>query len=271
MTMLEIKDLHASVDGKEILKGLNLSIKPGEVHAIMGPNGSGKSTLSQVLAGNDAYEVTSGSISYQGQDLLDMATEDRAREGVFLAFQYPVEIPGVSVTNFIKTAINGNRKAKGLEDMPASEMLKMIKEKADLLTERIRFRETGNNDNSSNYLMTIQSAITGFNLLEIKYNSLNKNITKRTIEPFAIYSTQGNWLLIAFCRLRKEFRVFRIDLIQELKLENTTFEPHNMSLERYFEICKEKYQNTPDIPLSLATFTFVLSIKKLFEFKYFYI
>lgn len=124
------------------------------------------------------------------------------------------------------------------------------KEKADLLTERIRFRETGNNDNSSNYLMTIQSAITGFNLLEIKYNSLNKNITKRTIEPFAIYSTQGNWLLIAFCRLRKEFRVFRIDLIQELKLENTTFEPHNMSLERYFEICKEKYQNTPDTPLS---------------------
>ena len=99
-------------------------------------------------------------------------------------------------------------------------------------------------------LMTIQSAITGFNLLEIKYNSLNKNITKRTIEPFAIYSTQGNWLLIAFCRLRKEFRVFRIDLIQELKLENTTFEPHNMSLERYFEICKEKYQNTPDTPLS---------------------
>lgn len=131
--MLEIKDLHASVEGKEILKGINLVVKPGEVHAIMGPNGAGKSTLASVVAGKDEFEVTQGSVELDGEDLADDAPEERAHKGVFLSFQYPVEIPGVTVTNFMKTAINESRKARGQEDMPANEMLKKIKEKAELL------------------------------------------------------------------------------------------------------------------------------------------
>jgi len=131
--MLKIKNLHASIEGKSILKGINLEIKAGEVHAIMGPNGSGKSTLAAVIAGKDEYEVTEGDIYFEGQDINELAPEDRAHKGVFLSFQYPVEIPGVSVTNFMKTAINETRKAKGLEDMPAKDMLKLIREKAELL------------------------------------------------------------------------------------------------------------------------------------------
>ncbi|WP_177761768.1 Fe-S cluster assembly ATPase SufC [Flavobacterium sp. I3-2] len=131
--MLTIKNLHASVEDKEILKGINLEVKAGEVHAIMGPNGAGKSTLSAVIAGNENFEVTEGEIILDGEDLGDLAPEERAHKGVFLSFQYPVEIPGVSVTNFMKTAINESRKAKGLEDMPANEMLKLIKEKSELL------------------------------------------------------------------------------------------------------------------------------------------
>ncbi|CAM3316252.1 Fe-S cluster assembly ATPase SufC [Flavobacterium longum] len=131
--MLSIKNLHASVEDKDILKGINLEVKAGEVHAIMGPNGSGKSTLSAVIAGNENYEVTEGSITLDGEDLADLAPEERAHKGVFLSFQYPVEIPGVSVTNFMKTAINESRKAKGLEEMPANEMLKLIREKSELL------------------------------------------------------------------------------------------------------------------------------------------
>ncbi len=131
--MLQIKNLHASVEDKEILKGINLEVNAGEVHAIMGPNGAGKSTLSAVIAGNENFEVTEGEIILDGEDLGDLAPEERAHKGVFLSFQYPVEIPGVSVTNFMKTAINESRKAKGLEDMPASEMLKLIKEKSELL------------------------------------------------------------------------------------------------------------------------------------------
>ena len=131
--MLSIKNLHASVEDKDILKGIDLEVKAGEVHAIMGPNGSGKSTLSAVIAGNENYEVTDGSIALDGEDLADLAPEERAHRGVFLSFQYPVEIPGVSVTNFMKTAINESRKAKGLEEMPANEMLKLIREKSELL------------------------------------------------------------------------------------------------------------------------------------------
>ena len=131
--MLTIKDLHASVEDKEILKGINLQVNPGEVHAIMGPNGSGKSTLSMVIAGHEDYEVSKGSIVFDGEDLAELDAEQRAHKGVFLSFQYPVEIPGVTVTNFIKTAINASRKAKGLEDMPAKEMLKSIREKAAML------------------------------------------------------------------------------------------------------------------------------------------
>lgn len=131
--MLQIKNLHASVDDKEILKGINLEVKAGEVHAIMGPNGAGKSTLSSVITGNDAFEVTQGEIILEGEELGELGPEERAHKGVFLSFQYPVEIPGVSVTNFMKTAINESRKAQGLEEMPAGEMLKKIKEKAELL------------------------------------------------------------------------------------------------------------------------------------------
>ncbi|MBR9870439.1 MAG: Fe-S cluster assembly ATPase SufC [Gammaproteobacteria bacterium] len=126
--MLSIKNLHASVEDKEILKGINLDIKPGEVHAIMGPNGSGKSTLSQVLAGNEAFEVTSGEVTLNGENLLDLAIEERAREGVFLAFQYPVEIPGVSNLQFLRTAVNAMRKHRGEEEMNAAEFMKQAKE-----------------------------------------------------------------------------------------------------------------------------------------------
>ncbi len=131
--MLSIKNLHASIEDKEILKGINLEIKAGEVHAIMGPNGSGKSTLSAVIAGNENYTVTEGAVYLEGEDLADLAPEERAHKGVFLSFQYPVEIPGVSVTNFMKTAINESRKANGKGDMPANEMLKLIREKSELL------------------------------------------------------------------------------------------------------------------------------------------
>ena len=131
--MLSIKNLHASIEDKEILKGINLEIKAGEVHAIMGPNGSGKSTLSSIIAGNTTYTVTAGQIFLEGEDISEFSVEDRAHKGVFLSFQYPVEIPGVSVTNFIKTAINETRKANGKEDMPANEMLKLIREKSELL------------------------------------------------------------------------------------------------------------------------------------------
>ncbi|MGI6218545.1 MAG: Fe-S cluster assembly ATPase SufC [Bacteroidaceae bacterium] len=127
--MLEIKNLHASIHGKEILKGINLTVKPGEVHAIMGPNGSGKSTLSNVLVGHPAYEVTEGSVLFYGKDLLALSPEDRSHEGLFLSFQYPVEIPGVSMTNFMRTAVNEHRKYKNLPPLNASEFLKLMKEK----------------------------------------------------------------------------------------------------------------------------------------------
>jgi Fe-S cluster assembly ATP-binding protein len=131
--MLKIKNLHASVDGKEILKGINLDIKAGEIHAIMGPNGSGKSTLASVISGKEEYEMTEGEIILHDEEISEMEADERAHKGVFLSFQYPVEIPGVSVTNFMKTAINESRKARGLEDMPAKDMLKLIREKSELL------------------------------------------------------------------------------------------------------------------------------------------
>lgn len=137
--MLTIENLNAKVEGKQILNGIDLDVKAGEVHAIMGPNGSGKSTLSSVIAGHQDYEVNQGTMLLEGEDLAELSPEERAHKGIFLSFQYPIEIPGVSVTNFIKTAINASRKAKGLEDMAANEMLKKIREKSSLLEIDSRF------------------------------------------------------------------------------------------------------------------------------------
>ena len=131
--LLEIRDLHAGIDGKEILKGVNLTIRHGEVHAVMGPNGAGKSTLSAVLAGRPDFKVTSGNIVYEGKDLLAMSPEERSRAGIFLSFQYPVEIPGVSITNFLKAAVSCRRKALGLEELSAGQFLKLLKEKMALV------------------------------------------------------------------------------------------------------------------------------------------
>ncbi|MFH1160266.1 MAG: Fe-S cluster assembly ATPase SufC [bacterium] len=131
--LLEIKNLRASINGKEILKGINLQVKEGEIHAIMGPNGTGKSTLAAVIAGREVFEVTRGEILYKGKDLFKLSVEERAREGIFLGFQYPVEIPGVSITNFMRTAVNEIRKYKGLDPLPAGEFLKMMEEKKKLV------------------------------------------------------------------------------------------------------------------------------------------
>ena len=131
--MLTIDNLHVSIEGKAILNGINLDVKAGEIHAIMGPNGSGKSTLSSAIAGNETYEVVKGNILFKGENILELAPEERAHRGIFLSFQYPIEIPGITVTNFIKTSINSNLKARGENEMPASKMLKKIREKAALL------------------------------------------------------------------------------------------------------------------------------------------
>jgi Fe-S cluster assembly ATP-binding protein len=127
--LIQIKDLKASIDNKEILKGLSLEVKPGEIHAIMGPNGSGKSTLANVLTGREIATVTAGTVTFEGKNLLEMSPEERAREGIFLSFQYPIEIPGVSMVNFMKTAINEQRKHRGLEPLSASEFLRQMREK----------------------------------------------------------------------------------------------------------------------------------------------
>ena len=149
MRLLEIRNLHAGVDGKEILRGLNLSIEPGEVHAIMGPNGSGKSTLAQVLAGRDTFTVTEGQVLYQGQDLLAMSPEERAVGGVFLAFQYPVEIPGVGNLYFLRTALNAIRRRRGLEELDAMDFLALAKEKLKLVEMDQKFMNRSVNEGFS--------------------------------------------------------------------------------------------------------------------------
>jgi len=147
--MLEVKDLHAEVDGKPILKGLNMTVNPGEVHAIMGPNGAGKSTLTNVLSGRPGYEVTAGSVIYQGKDLLELEPEERAGEGIFLAFQYPVEIPGVSNMAMLKASINSIRKYREQDEMPAGEFLKLIKEKAAYVEMKPEFLKRSVNEGFS--------------------------------------------------------------------------------------------------------------------------
>ena len=147
--LLEVKNLHAAIDGNEILKGINLTVNEGEVHAIMGPNGSGKSTLSAVLAGKDDYEITEGEVLFKGKNLFDLEPEERAAEGLFLAFQYPVEIPGVSNMNFLKTAINEIREYKGLEPLPAKDFIKLVKEKAKLVELDPKFLQRAVNEGFS--------------------------------------------------------------------------------------------------------------------------
>ena len=147
--MLKIKNLHAKVEGKDILKGINLEIKVGEVHAIMGPNGSGKSTLASVITGKEEYEMTEGEILFEKENLEDISPEERAHKGIFMSFQYPIEIPGITTTNFIKTAINETRKARGQNDMPAKDMLKMLREKCDLLDIDQKFLSRSINDGFS--------------------------------------------------------------------------------------------------------------------------
>ena len=147
--MLEIRNLHARVEGKEILNGINLTIGPGEVHVLMGPNGSGKSTLSNVLVGNPKYEVTEGSILFHGRDLLALSPEDRAHEGIFMSFQAPIEIPGVSMTNFLRAALNAKRKYFGLDPVPAADFLRMLKEKRKLVGLDAHFMSRGVNEGFS--------------------------------------------------------------------------------------------------------------------------
>jgi len=149
MSLLEIKNLHASIEGKEILRGIDLTVDSGEVHAIMGPNGSGKSTLAQVLAGRDEYEVTEGSVRFDGHDLLELGPEERAAEGVFMAFQYPVQIPGVSNAYFLKAALNAVRKHHGIPEMDAFEFMKMVKEKQELVEMDTSFLNRAVNENFS--------------------------------------------------------------------------------------------------------------------------
>jgi len=147
--MLEIRNLHANVEGHEILKGVDLTVRPGEIHSIMGPNGSGKSTLAQVLAGHDAFEVTEGSVTYEGKDLLELSPDERACAGLFLAFQYPVEIPGVTMSYFLRAALNAQRKARGLEELDAMDFLQLAKERAKLVDIEEKFLNRSINEGFS--------------------------------------------------------------------------------------------------------------------------
>ena len=191
--MLKINNLHAGVEGNEILNGINLEVNAGEVHAIMGPNGSGKSTLAAVIAGKEEFEVTEGSITFEGENLEDTAPEERAHKGIFLSFQYPVEIPGVSVTNFMKTAINESRKARGLEDMPANKMLKLIREKSELLEIDRKFLSRSLNEGFSGGEKK-RNEIFQMAMLEPKYSILDETDSGLDIDALRIVANGVNKL-----------------------------------------------------------------------------
>ncbi|TXK75813.1 Fe-S cluster assembly ATPase SufC [Mesonia sp. K4-1] len=191
--MLKIKNLHASVEGKEILKGINLEINAGEVHAIMGPNGSGKSTLASVIAGKEEYEQTEGEIILENEEISEMEADERAHKGLFLSFQYPVEIPGVSVTNFMKTAINETRKAQGLEDMPAKDMLKKIREKSELLEIDRKFLSRSLNEGFSGGEKK-RNEIFQMAMLEPKLSILDETDSGLDIDALRIVSNGVNKL-----------------------------------------------------------------------------
>ena len=191
--MLTIENLHAKVEGKHILKGIDLDVKAGEVHAIMGPNGSGKSTLSSVIAGHQDYEISQGTMLLEGEDLSEFAPEERAHKGIFLSFQYPVEIPGVSVTNFIKAAINASRKAKGLNDMAANEMLKKIREKSSLLEIDSRFLSRSLNEGFSGGEKK-RNEIFQMAMLEPKFSILDETDSGLDIDALKIVANGVNKL-----------------------------------------------------------------------------
>ena len=191
--MLKIKDLYASVDGKQILRGLNLEVKPGEVHAIMGPNGSGKSTLSQVLAGRENYTVDSGSIEWLGKDLLDVAVEDRARSGLFLAFQYPIEIPGVSNAYFLRTAVNAIRKEQGKPEMDAIDFLKVVKQEMAAVGMREEFLHRSVNEGFSGGEKK-RNEILQMSMLEPKLAILDETDSGLDIDALRIVSDGVNRL-----------------------------------------------------------------------------
>lgn len=191
--MLKIKELHASVDGKQILRGLSLEVKPGEVHAIMGPNGSGKSTLSQVLAGRDDYTVDSGSVEWLGQDLLDMAIEDRARSGLFLAFQYPIEIPGVSNAYFLRASLNAIRKEQGKPELDAIDFLKLVKEEMKVVGMREEFLYRSVNEGFSGGEKK-RNEVLQMSLLEPKLAILDETDSGLDIDALRVVSEGVNRL-----------------------------------------------------------------------------
>ncbi len=191
--MLQIKNLHASVEGLDILKGINLEVNAGEIHAIMGPNGSGKSTLASVLAGKEEYEVTEGSVLFNGEEILEMEPEDRAKEGIFLAFQYPMEIPGVSIANFIKTAVNEKRKHQGLDKMPAGDFLKSIRAKMSMLEINPKFIGRSLNEGFSGGEKK-RNEILQMAMLEPKLSILDETDSGLDIDALKIVSNGVNKL-----------------------------------------------------------------------------
>ena len=191
--MLKIKNIHAKIEDKGILKGIDLEIKAGEIHAIMGPNGSGKSTLASVITGKEEYEVTEGEILFENEDLEEVSPEERAHKGIFMSFQYPIEIPGITTTNFIKTAINETRKARGENDMPAKDMLKMLREKCDLLNIDQKFLSRSINDGFSGGEKK-RNEIFQMAMLELKLAILDETDSGLDIDALKIVANGVNKL-----------------------------------------------------------------------------